>query len=283
MAYTDTNALSAIVADAYSKVAIIKATGNAEYWGKWYIKNYDLAGNGNGSTIKVPVYGAMASASGELSETTDPTMVALSATSADITLKEYGNLVGITEKVELSTPSDVLFDASESLGLNMGLSLDNVAAAIFTAGTNEIDHSTAVFSADYLIDSIKTLKDNDAPTFEDGFYVSIISPKQAADLKKDADFLAGVSYMGYDKILRGYVGDYQGTHVIESSHVPVDTNVYKAISFGLNALGQGKAYDPKIVVTPPVDGLQRVTSAGWKALIGWAILVDSYVVRVLSL
>lgn len=293
--YTDTTALTDLVDSVYTKLAILKAEASSDYWGKDWFDTFELSQYGAGSTIKVPVYSAAASASGTLTETDNGDGVSLSATTADITLAEYGNFTTITEKVSFTAKDNTLVNAVSVMGQNMGHSLDDVAAAVYAAGTNVIYGGDATSSAtlatgdsmtvDLLIEAVKDLKTNNAPTFDDGMYVAILSPKQAMDLKQDSDFQSSVSYGAYEKIARGYIGTFQGCHVIESANAPTaseSVTVQKAIVFGQNALGEGFAYEPKMVITPPSDELKRFTNVGWKALCGFAILVDEYVVRIES-
>lgn len=48
-------------------------------------------------------------------------------------------------------------------------------------------------------------------------------------------------------------------------------NVHKAIILGKQALLEVVTYEPKTVIGPRIDALDRFRSVGWKALIGWNI------------
>ena len=296
MNYTDTTALSALIDTVYSKVAILTAQAHADFFNKPWFEEFNLAQYGPGSTIKVPVYAAIAAASGVLSETTNGNGISLSATTADITLAEYGNFTTLTEKANFTAVDAPAVQAVTLMGENMGRSLDAVFYNVFKGGTNVIyggDATTTntidaadTFSVDSIIKGVKELKENAAPTFEDGMYVLYISPKQASDLKQDSDFRSSVIYSAYSKIERGYIGDFQGCHVVESPNITGTSNgavdVYSGFMFGLHALGVGKAYAEKIVIKEPVDALERFSTVGWKALTGAARLVEAYLVRIES-
>jgi len=68
------------------------------------------------------------------------------------------------------------------------------------------------------IDRVGTqLKDKRAPTFSNGNYVGIVSPKQGRDFRKDTDWKNLVSYSEPMRMVKGYVGTVFGVDIIEAT------------------------------------------------------------------
>lgn len=208
----------------------------------------------------------------------------------EIGMKEYGRAVTRTNLVR--GLSMVPFDpeAADKIARNAVSTMDRLALkALTSAGGMKFatgaDFGKAGGAVDTsvvagkptatLIDIATHFETLDVPPFMNGLYVAVLTPADAALLRKEAD-AAGWRYFqqnqnpsgGTGSIARREVGIYEGFIILTSNRVSA-ANGGNSLFFGADALAKvypnvaGFGPAPSIEVAPVVDRLRRFWSIGW--------------------
>jgi N4-gp56 family major capsid protein len=185
---------------------------------------------------------------------TDGTPIGLSTLSTaqvSATLAGYGTAVGVSDFIVMTGISDVVKGAVFELSKSMALALDTLCRALLSAGVTQTYAAGAtaltgmsdcgtnsLINAADLARVVAKLRQNDARTYPDGFYATIMHPKVAYDLRNDAtasttnwfDSNTGTAG-GQQRLYHGEIGSVYGTRVIESSNakqlLPTTASLYR--------------------------------------------------------
>lgn len=251
-----------------------------------------------GSVVSFPVTDDLPEdfASAVLNEDYDVVPTKFAAAHQQVTMKEYGRVVTRTNLVR--GMSMVPFDpvAAEKIARNAVGTLDNIALSALidtgTAGDQGITTipgatfgteqstmlataSTATTPTAMLIDIATEFEVNNVAPFSNGLYAGILTPADAAKLRKEAD-AGGWRYFqinqnpagGTGDIPRRSIGAYEGFMFFVSNRLAAQFGG-KSVFLGADALA--KAYPgaagfgprPSVEVAPVVDRLRRFWSVGW--------------------
>lgn len=255
-----------------------------------------------GDVITFTKIGSLAEATSQLAETTDIDGVAMSDSQVSITLYEYGNAVTITKKLEVTAFTQVEANAMTEVGNNAGKSIDTIAGAVFTAGTNVVygngvaNRSSLVASSKLTATDVRKvvayLENANVPKFN-GYYMCILHPYAIYDLKAETGagaWRTPLEYADPGKIYAGEYGEFEGVRFIRTSHAPYIANsasaspttldIHKSIFFGQQAFGKGVGVELKVGESGPFDKLQRFPHIFWYALCGYGIIRQESVYRV---
>ena len=273
-----------------------------------------------GSSVTFTIQNDLAIASTALNESTDVSAVALSTSTVNITLSEYGNAVITTAALRGEAFVEIDPVLANTIGYNAGVSIDEVARIALQAGSN-VDYAAGTtagsgaaaqppaarnqitpndtFRGYDVAFERSRLVTNNAPGFG-GFYIGYIHPDVAFDLMADTGGLNWRDphkYSQPDEIWTGEIGAFQGVRFIETPRAPVfadagssttDTDVYATLFLGRQALGKvwsmidGNGPRPVVVPGPVTDHLRRFVPMGWKWLGGYAIFRQACLRRVES-
>lgn len=165
----------------------------------------------------------------------------------------YGNGKEITELLDKQSVFDLRPDLLVWAGEEAGRSINAVTRNALLAGatvqyaagkTSATITSADTATLDDFIDAARTLKDNDAPTFDIGgqqCYVAIISPAVEARLMKTTAFRDAVRYASADRLFNGYLGTIFGVCFVRTSTTVTTTvtgvTVDQSIVCGRDAFG----------------------------------------------
>lgn len=104
-----------------------------------------------GSSVTMQFYNDLSAVTTELDETVDPDAVGIPSTSnVSITLREYGNVVLKTHKLQLFAISDVDAGIANILAYNLRDSLDEIVSPILRGGTNVIRLNNATVQSNLI-------------------------------------------------------------------------------------------------------------------------------------
>ena len=253
----------------------------------------------NGTTVQFTIQSDLAAATTTLSESTDVSAVAMSDSTATVTLAEYGNAVLTTAL--LRGTSMIEFDplVANVIGYNAGLSLDTIARDVLKAGTNVTYAGgaagrTTIIPTSLLVGNdgraaVARLRTSNAQPIN-GYYICFIHPDVSYDLRG----AQGVSgswrdphiYSDPADIWNGEIGVFEGARYIETPRAPVfadagssttNTDVYRTIWVGQESLAKawslmdGNGPLPSIVPGPVTDHLRRFVPMGWYWMGGYAV------------
>ena len=258
-----------------------------------------------GGVVQFNLTDDLATATSALSETTDVTPVAMSDSTVNVTLVEYGNVVRTTRKARGTAYRNIDSDAANVIGYNAGNSIDEVARGVLVGGTNVTYADTATSTAtvgaamtlgsDEIREAVATMRGNSAPPLMGELYAGLLHPDQAVDLRAETGGAGWTEPVNNSEAARrwmGVVGIYEGVGWIESPRVRLTadagvttTDVYDALIIGDEALAMAyssseSAALPQVVRGEVTDTLRRLVPVGWYWLGGFSIFREESLHRI---
>lgn len=250
-------------------------------------------------------FNSLAAATTPLTEGVTPDGSALTVSSIAATVKQYGNYVTISDKLDMAGIDPVLTETAEVLGENAALTIDTVIRDVVCGGTN-IQYAggkasrTALTATDVLTSgeirkAVRTLRSNNAQPFSDGYFVGIIDPEAAYDLMNDSLWQDISKYSGGVSLMKGEIGKLAGVRFVETSNAKIfaeagasSIDVHCAMIIGADAYGvpeiDGSSQPEMIVKTfgsaGASDPLNQRATSGWKAMFAAVRLQELSMVRI---
>ncbi len=232
-----------------------------------------------------------------LTEGTNPSAAAFSAANVTATVAEYGNVAKVTSLFSLTSIDKGLKEKVETMGQNAGETIDTlIRNELFTGATVQYAGSKAALTAVAATDTMsvvemrkatKTLKQNRAPKFSDGWYKAVLSTQAVYDLQGDSNqgnFVAVNTYKNPDMIKKGEIGRIGGAIVHETNNDKSESStrtVYSNFVGGRECLrmidvnGQGASiYYKKPGESDTSNPLNMYATLGWK--------IPAFVVKTLN-
>jgi len=251
-----------------------------------------------GSSVTFWQQSDMAVATTPLTEDVDVTPVAISNSSVNVPLLEYGNATVTTARLKATSVLEIDPLVANVIGYNAGISIDTIARNAFEAGVNVTYQGAAtsratvaaagVLTSDAFRRAYAKLRAANVPTFEGGLYMALIHPNAAYDLKRETGEIGWRAPQVYgasqEYIRNGEIGAYEGFRVIVSPRASEFVNagatatveVYRSLFMGREAIakafstGGGYGPDPVVVAGEVTDVLRRFTPLGWKHFVGYS-------------
>ena len=136
---------------------------------------------------------------------------------------------------------------------------------------------------------LRQLQERNIPTFSNGMYMMVISPKHLQDLKSDTKFRESVRYLGTDgALVQGHVANHGGFMIVVSNNIPTAgvggggaVTGYQALAFGPEAFGWAIGMDAQARRSKD-DDYSREDKLIWVAHEGFALLDDDFVERIVT-
>lgn len=257
-----------------------------------------------GQTITFTRY-ANITRGGALSESADMDLQSLDASTSSITVTEYGNAIGVTEKLLQLSYDDVLKEAAVLLGRDYAVttdlmlrdSLTGLGSVIYSGSASSIGTLAAAeyFDVEMIRDGVEVLQTNNTPKFNGDFYVSFIHPHQAAYLKRDPDWVSANNYANTRALFNGELGRWEDTVFIATTHarngaaaaadagyhVSMDgtgadgQHVYEGMLFGDACLAWAEALPCEMRESGVMD-FGRRHGIAWYSIMGSGLLFNNY-------
>lgn len=239
-----------------------------------------------GKQVNFTRHTPLATATTALTEGTNPSEVALTATTVSAALAEYGNVVKISRFLSLTSIDRNNKEKIEVIGQNMGETLDELTRnELFTGATAQLAGAKAaltavaasdVISAAELRKAVRTLENNKARKYQGrAAYIGKIGPYTKYDLLGDSTWVNSKTYSDVEKLYKGEIGELYGIRFLaspnqktESSTVTVYSNfVHGSDAFGCIDLEGDKPSLTIIPHTKPDSGnvVGRFSTVGWSA------------------
>lgn len=241
-----------------------------------------------GAAVVFSLATEMAAATTALNEVVDVDAVAVANSQVTLTLLEYGNAVITSAKLRAVSFVEIDPIVANLVGYNAGLSQDTLAVNALAAGTNVRYASTATsrltvgsamtMTAAYVRRTLADLRGANVATIG-GNYVAYIHPDVSYDLRGETGSAAWRDPHTYSQpaeIWNGEVGVFEGFRFIESPRAPIfvdsgvtTVDVYRTMFVGRQALAkaystvEGNGAQPRVILGPVVDKLQRFRPIGW--------------------
>ena len=217
-----------------------------------------------------------------LTEGVIPTGKKMSIVAITATLAQYGDYVAITDVLDLHGIEDTVLGATEELGAAAGLTYDELVRNVLLGGTNiifadaysgttyqstpsdEAGLQTALASytcnltARMINKAVTNLKKGaKMKKYSGGYYVAVVHPDVAEDLRNDPAWIDAHKYAAVEEIFNGEIGRMHGVRFLESNLAPVIKKTspsqtyatYKTIFLAKDAFG---------VIDPEGGGMQTI-------------------------
>jgi len=237
----------------------------------------------------------------------------MTAAQQSVTVTEWGNGIGVTEKMLQMSFDDLMAEASVLLGRDYAvvndLMLRNTivnAAQIVYAGNKAsraaLDGGNDYFDVEVIRQAVEILQTKNAPKFNGEFYVCFLHPHQAAYLKRNPDWVAANNYHQTRRLFNGELGMWEDVVFIATTHMrngaaastdpgyeatmvnaatggAVAANVYE--SFIFSDMAYAKAIGlPVELRDDGVNDFGRLHKLAWYSIMGAGILEDDFIVKI---
>lgn len=181
-----------------------------------------------GQTVKFTYYNDIARG-GALTEGVDMETKNMSAFTKDITVTEYGNAIGVSEKLLQTSWIQQLTEAAVLLGRDYALVRDLDIRDTLVAGGNVIFTTTGAVSIatqsavdtmdiEAIRDGVEAMGNTNAPKFLDDFYVCFVHPHQASYIRRDPDWVSANNEHMTRAPFTGEIGRWEDTVFIQTTH-----------------------------------------------------------------
>lgn len=197
----------------------------------------------NGNQIKFRRYSALTAATTPLTEGVTPGGSSLSVTDITATLAQYGDFVTLSDVVDMVNQDPVITEATEVLGDQAGLTIDQVRRDVLVAGTNvayaagvaaRINVNAKLTTAD-LDKAIRFLKNQNAKFMKEGIppsdgvgtgairkaYVAVIHPDVEFDVESLTGFKPVSDYPSQMGVMEDEIGAYKNIRFVSSTNAKV--------------------------------------------------------------
>lgn len=261
-----------------------------------------------GLTISMLTYDNL-SLGGALTEMTNMTTQALSGSTKQITVQEYGNAVSASELLIQSSFDDIMASTTTLLGRDYAMVVDCELRDAALGNKNFIVYAgkkkdrASLTAADVLDvatikDAIEILATNNAPKYANTNWICFVHPHQSRCLRDDNAWINASNYGAPDQHFTGEIGRIDDTRFIEttlmcngacaetdpafdvalkagSEGAPADTNVYQSVIFGDAYFGIAFSL-PVELRDNGVEDFGRKRSLAWYAIFGVGRLHNEY-------
>lgn len=300
--------LTAEQAEFYSRTLLDRLKGQLMIT-KYAQKGMGMPKNA-GDKVSFRRFGALTVNTTELTEGVTPTALQASVSKIEGQVKQFGDYLIVTDKLQTVGLDPVITELTEVLGEQAGEKIETITLNTLTAGTNVVYpngrvgrsaiEAGDVLTADMILKIATQLKAVKAKpiTLPDGSkgYLMFANTKQAYDLKKDQKWIeANHNHKDASAIIDGCIGKYMGIFVIEYNYSPVLENagagssvdVYQAIVLSEGAFGmpdvEGSAKPEFILKVPKGDNANTSDPLNQRSTIGWKNLFDVMILDELRL
>lgn len=255
----------------------------------------------SGKTVTWNRYSPLAAATTALTEATNPSEVQATAAQVSATVKEYGNFTKVSSLLYGTSIDKQAQEKEELLAQNANETLDTLARdELFAGATTQLAAGRAglanITAADVLNvtevrKAVRTLKKNNAPTYEDGFYLGKIGPDTSFDLMGDATWVNVKTYSDKKDLYKGEVGSIHRVRFLEcSSNQKSEAStvtVYSNFIHGKEALGEVDLDGGNLELIVKNSGKQDTSNPlnmfltiGWKATDAVKTLNSTWIVNI---
>lgn len=295
----------------YSKEIEFKALPNMRFM--QFAQTKTELGTEPGLTISMLTYNNL-TLGGKLEEMKNMTTQAMSGSTKQLTVTEYGNAISVSELLIQSSFDDIMASATTLLGRDYAQVVDTELRDAALTGTNIVYASksdgTAVTSratldttckmkVSTIKDAIEILSTNNAPKAVGGTaWICFVHPHQSRGLRDDPAWINASNYGAPEQLFTGEIGRIDDCRFIETTLMcngaanesdpaydealvkgadngNATTNVYQAVLFGDAYYGIAFGL-PVELRDNGVEDFGRKRSLAWYSIFGVGKLHDEY-------
>lgn len=308
----DVKALPQAILDVFSMDMMHEALGIMKFE-NFAVPKKEL-GVTPGKTITMTRYNSI-QRGGQLKEHETLQEKSMSASQRAITVTEWGNAIGLTEKMIQLAADDQMSEAGILLGRDFAVVNDlmlrdalALGSQIVRAGNRTtmagLIGGTDYFDVEMVRLGVEILQTANAPKFMGDFYVCFIAPHQASYLKRDPDWIAANNYANTRALFNGEIGRWEDVIFISTTHCrngavssadpgyeatfvngatggASSAHVYEGTLIADSAYGKAVALPAELRQKESED-YGRKHGLAWYSIMGSGILEDTFVVRMQS-
>jgi N4-gp56 family major capsid protein len=184
---------------------------------------FEEMGAKRGDSIRFPIYESIAPVTSTISEDTDVESVSFEDSEVAITFGEYGMTVTTTERLNALAYTETDRVAAQNVGRNLAESLDLISRKQFCQGSYKILARGAtrasirredVATYAFLSRMVSYARSRRMPSFEDGFYATIVHPNVAHDLLNGSVLQNAMIQNSVERLWNGELGSWSGVRII---------------------------------------------------------------------
>ena len=259
-----------------------------------------------GNKVEWRKFNTFAKALTPLQEGVIPTGQTFGMTKIEGEITQHGDFTAVSDRLELESYDDVIFGATEEMGAAEGETYDTLTRNILIAGNSvmycpngdtEINSRASItndcrLTPDVVKKAATWLFKNKAPKI-DGYYVAIIHPSVAHDLR-GKEWEEYQKYNNPTPIFKGEIGELHGVRFVVSNEAKIwgdagaeNAAVYATLFLGKDAFGildpEGEGMEMIIKTKEQIGGpLNQFGTIGYKFCHGAKILYQERMLRVES-
>lgn len=249
---------------------------------------------------------------GALAEMQNMSTQALSGSMKQITVQEHGNAVSNSELLIQSSFDDIMATTTTLLGRDYALVMDCELRDVALSGTNIVyaggKESREAITADDKLqvstikDAIEILATNNAPKYQNMYWICFVHPHQSRDLRDDSAWINASNYGAPEQLFTGEIGRIDDTRFIETTLMcngksantdpsfkadlkkgyqgedmssALATDIFQAVIFGDQYYGIAWSL-PVELRDNGVEDFGRKRSLAWYAIWGTGLLHNDY-------
>lgn len=259
----------------------------------------------HGNKVEWRKFNTFAKAMTPLTEGVIPTGQTFGITKIEGEITQHGDFTAVSDRLELESYDDVIFGATEEMGAAEGETYDTLTRNILVAGnsvmyagddiTSRKDLASQHILTPTIVNKAATwLKKNKAPKIN-GYYVALIHPSVAYDLRQSEEWKEYHKYNDTAPIFKGEIGELHGVRFIETTNGKIWDNgtstdgskVYATLFLGAKAFGildpEGEGMEMIVKTKEQIGGpLNQFSTIGYKFCHGAKILYQERLLRVES-
>lgn len=255
----------------------------------------------SGKTMTWNRYNPLAAMTTALTEATNPSETNIASAVVSATVAEYGGFDKISSLLYGTSIDRAATEKTEVMAQNASETLDTlVRNELFSGATTQLAAGrallTAITSADVLTTleirkAVRTLKKNDALSFDDGYFLGKVGPDTAFDLMGDTTWVNAHVYKDGDNLYKGELGKLHRVRFLEASsnqkHETSTVEVYSNFIHGREAIGTVDlaGSNMKLIIknsdkTDTSNPLNMFMTLGWKATFATKTLNANWIVNI---
>lgn len=204
------------------------------------VKDAAMQGKGKGDTFHWNVYSDIATQGTTIAETSTMPESNFTITQGTMTITEYGNSVPYTQKLDdlsehpvreivhkvlkndakraFDLAAHAQFDATPLRVTQLGGTDTTGAIELVTTGTATSTNNVAL-GKNHIKNIVDTMKERNIPPYINDDYMSIGRPSSFRTLKNDLESIHQYVNQGFQMILNGEIGRYEGMRFVEQTGI----------------------------------------------------------------
>lgn len=249
---------------------------------------------------------------GELDEATELSEKNMTASQLAVSVTEFGNAIGISEKLLKMAFDDQMAEAALLLGRDYAVVNDLMVRDALAGGTQVLygggktsraamDGAVDYFDVEIIRRGVEILQTKNAPKFMGDYYVCFVHPHQAAYLKRDPDWVSANNYANTRALFTGELGRWEDTVFVGTTHCrngaantndpgylaaladaatggAANADVYESLLFADSAAAKATAL-PVEMRDDGVSDYGRKHGLAWYSIMGCGVLEDDFIVK----